>query len=134
MQVQDEMIVRKRIFIQRDFSNGLNVRFQTKFPPELDNKIEREVFENTIVTLNQMYADAERVNAAAYCEGCMACLSGYLLLLCMDTQYQKVLKKISRYIDEQNQSIYSPNGVIITDPFCNGLRSIEFAIYDTPDG
>jgi len=54
-------------------------------------QITRDDFENTISSLNQMYAEAEQVTATTYCEGCFACLTGYLLFLCVDTHYSKVI-------------------------------------------
>ncbi|CAK8680918.1 golgin subfamily A member 7-like [Clavelina lepadiformis] len=131
MQTAEDLPVKKRIFVQRDFSDGMVVKFQSKFPVELDNRIDRDVFEMTIVKLNQMYQEAEEVSASSYCEGCLACLTGYTLLLCVDTHYKKVLKKISKYIDKQNKEQFWPHRVVMKDPFENGLRSIEFIIYET---
>ena len=53
-------------------------------------QIDLDKFVNTIERLNTFYAEAEKVGASTYCEGCFACLTGYLLYLCMETHYQKV--------------------------------------------
>ena len=58
-----------KIFIQRDFSDGTNCRFSTKFPPELENKVDRGTYENTLNNLNQLYAEAERIECKTLCEG-----------------------------------------------------------------
>ena len=52
----------RKIFIQRDYSEGSGVRFQTRFPVELQDKIEREQFEYTVKMMNSMYAEAEKAN------------------------------------------------------------------------
>ena len=46
----------------------------------------------------------------------------------MDTFYQKTLKKVQRYIDEQNQRVYMSKGVMIIDPAERGLRILEIDI------
>ncbi|XP_067909226.1 golgin subfamily A member 7B-like isoform X4 [Heterodontus francisci] len=68
-----------KVFIQRDYTDGILCQFQTKFPPELESR---------------------------------------------------VLKKISKYIQEQNEKIYAPRGLLVTDPIERGLRVIEIAIYE----
>jgi len=54
-------------------------------------KIDRNMFETTLNKLNEFYADAEALSARTYCENCFACLTAYIIYLCMDTHYEKVL-------------------------------------------
>uniref|UniRef100_A0A4W4E3L4 Golgin subfamily A member 7/ERF4 domain-containing protein n=1 Tax=Electrophorus electricus TaxID=8005 RepID=A0A4W4E3L4_ELEEL len=115
-----------KVFIQRDYRDGTVCKFQTKFPEELDNRIERALFEDTIKTLNNYYAEAEKISGQSYLEGCLACASAYIIFLCMETRYEKVLRKISMYIQEQNEKIYAPRGLLITDPVERGMRVISF--------
>ncbi|XP_038316354.1 golgin subfamily A member 7B isoform X1 [Canis lupus familiaris] len=111
-----------KVFIQRDYSDGTICQFQTKFPPELDSRIERQLFEETVKTLNGFYAEAEKIGGSSYLEGCLACATAYFIFLCMETHYEKVLKKISRYIQEQNEKIFAPRGLLLTDPVERGMR------------
>ncbi|MEE6486233.1 hypothetical protein FKM82_014548 [Ascaphus truei] len=60
----------------------------------------------------------------------LACATAYFIFLCMETHYEKVLKKISKYIQEQNEKIYAPRGLLITDPVERGMRVIEISIYE----
>ncbi|XP_044518617.1 golgin subfamily A member 7B [Gracilinanus agilis] len=119
-----------KVFVQRDYSEGTICQFQTKFPPELDNRIERQLFEETVKTLNNFYAEAEKIGGSSYLEGCLACATAYFIFLCMETHYEKVLKKISSYIQEQNEKIFAPRGLLITDPVERGMRVIEISIYE----
>lgn len=48
-----------KVFIQRDYSEGVGVKFETKLPSELQGKIEREEFEEVVSRLNAIYAEAE---------------------------------------------------------------------------
>ncbi|KAA0184035.1 hypothetical protein HAZT_HAZT011022 [Hyalella azteca] len=63
-----------KVFIQRDYSEGTSVKFQTKFPQELNGKvffiwaIEPSIFEQMLNTVNSMYAEAEQMSCGRYCE------------------------------------------------------------------
>uniref|UniRef100_A0A8C2ZI30 Golgin A7 family member B n=1 Tax=Cyclopterus lumpus TaxID=8103 RepID=A0A8C2ZI30_CYCLU len=114
-----------KVFVQRDYSEGTVCRFQTKFPSELDNRIERTLLEETVKTLNSYYVEAEKIGGQSYLEGCLACATAYIVFLCMETRYEKVLKKISGYIKEQNEKIYAPRGLLLTDPTDRGMRVTE---------
>lgn len=37
----------------------------------------------------------------------------------------QVLKKIARYIKDQNEKIYAPRGLLLTDPIERGLRVVS---------
>ncbi|VCX42427.1 unnamed protein product, partial [Gulo gulo] len=117
-----------KVFIQRDYSSGTRCQFQTKFPAELENRIDRQQFEETVRTLNNLYAEAEKLGGQSYLEGCLACLTAYTIFLCMETHYEKVLKKVSKYIQEQNEKIYAPQGLLLTDPIERGLRVVSFFV------
>ncbi|KAK4002970.1 golgin subfamily A member 7 [Daphnia magna] len=119
----------QKVFIQRDYSEGTQVRFQPKFPSELEGKIEREKFEYTLNTLNEVYAEAEKMSCSSCCEGCFACLTAYLLYCCSDTHFEKCLKKVAKFIIEQNERVYVPRGLLIIDPVERGLRVIEICIF-----
>lgn len=41
-------------------------------------------------TLNNYYAEAEKIGGQSYLEGCLACTTAYLIFLCMETRYEKV--------------------------------------------
>ncbi|OCT86556.1 golgin A7 S homeolog isoform X2 [Xenopus laevis] len=130
MAMRLQAAVAGKVFIQRDYTNGTLCQFQTKFPSELENRIDRQQFEETVRTLNNMYAEAEKLGGPSYLEGCLACLTAYTIFLCMETHYEKVLKKITKYIQEQNEKIYAPQGLLLTDPIDRGLRVVEITIYE----
>ncbi|XP_068175622.1 golgin subfamily A member 7-like isoform X2 [Antennarius striatus] len=119
-----------QVFIQRDYSDGTSCRFQVHFPSELEGRVERSLFEDTVKTLNDYYAEAEQVGGGSYLEGGVACATAYLIFLCMETRYEKVLRKVAAYIQEQNQKVYAPRGLLISDPVQRGMRVIEISIYD----
>ncbi|XP_071338042.1 golgin subfamily A member 7-like isoform X1 [Trachinotus anak] len=128
--MRQQAAVAAKVFIQRDYTNGTVCQFQTKFPSELETRIDKQQFEETVRTLNNLYAEAEKLGSQSYIEGCLACLTAYTIFLCMETHYEKVLKKIAKYIQEQNDKIYAPRGLLLTDPIERGLRVIEVTIFE----
>ncbi|KAF0033731.1 hypothetical protein F2P81_013797 [Scophthalmus maximus] len=120
--MRQQAAVAAKVFIQRDYTNGTVCQFQTKFPSELETRLDKQQFEETVRTLNNLYAEAEKLGSQSYIEGCLACLTAYTVFLCMETHYEKVLKKITKYIQEQNDKIYAPRGLLLTDPIERGLR------------
>ncbi|TSM12550.1 Golgin subfamily A member 7 [Bagarius yarrelli] len=120
--LRQQATVASKVFVQRDYTSGTICKFQTKFPAELESRIDKQQFEETIQMLNNLYAEAEKLGGKSYLEGCLACLTAYTIFLCMETHYEKVLKKIAKYIQEQNEKIYAPLGLLLTDPIERGLR------------
>lgn len=114
-----------KVFVQRDYSEGTAVQFQKKFPLELEGRISRSSFEQTIQQVNLYFTQAEKTDGASLFRGCCACLTGYLLYLCVDTHYEKCMKKLARYIHEQNETLYNSKGLKLTSPMERGLRVIE---------
>ncbi|KAM9744461.1 golgin subfamily A member 7B-like isoform 1-T1 [Menidia menidia] len=128
--LQDLRTPAAKVFIQRDYSRGTVCQFQTKFPPELETRVERQLLEETVRRLNLLFGEAELIGGRSFLEGFLACLSAYTAFLCMDTHYEKVLVKISKYIQEQNDKVYGPRGILLTDPIERGLRVIEVTVFE----
>ncbi|XP_029572428.1 golgin subfamily A member 7 isoform X1 [Salmo trutta] len=128
--MRQQAAIAAKVFIQRDYTNGTVCQFQTKFPSELETRIDKQQFEETVRTLNNLYAEAEKLGGSSYLEGCLACLTAYTIFLCMETHYEKVLKKIAKFIQEQNDKIYAPRGLLLTDPIERGLRVVEVTIFE----
>ncbi len=111
----------RKVFIQRDYSEGGGVKFQTRYPVELEGKIDRQLFDYTVNTLNNLYAEAEKANCSTYCEGCMACLTAYIIYFCAETHYEKCLKKVSRFVHEQNEQAEHVARLYVSDSWGSQL-------------
>lgn len=119
----------KKVFIQRDYSQGTSVRFQTAFPPELQGYIDQESFSYLINNINLMYSQGETMSTRVFCESCCACLSAYFLYLCIEPYYDKCARKVGDFIEEQNDLRWKRRGLLVTDPLERGLRVIEITIF-----
>ncbi|OZC10452.1 hypothetical protein X798_02496 [Onchocerca flexuosa] len=120
-----------KIFVQRDYSKGLGVQFETTFPGALDGKISEQAWAYTVTTLNSYYTKAEEVCCGTILETLTGCLSCYISRLFVKTQYEKTLLEISQFLTEQNTNVYLPSGVHLTDPIQRGLRVFEISLIHT---
>ncbi len=121
----------EKVYIQRDFSRGGRpVQFQTRIPEELKGRIDDASFERTVEGINSRYALAEEPGCATWCEGFVGCLTAYTVFLCCDTNYERVLRKVRLYVEQQNERVWNPRGMHITDPALRGLRLIEITILE----
>ena len=99
----------RKVFVQRDFSEGSGVRFATRFPVELEGKIDRQLFDYTNITLNSWYAEVEKGSCSTYCEGCMACLTAKMCLsIQLDISRQSRLL-ISKHNDHLHNVMVGPH-------------------------
>lgn len=108
-------------YVQRDYSKGTKIKFETTLPNELENIISQQEFAEFINSLNEIYLDAEKLK---FCEGCTACLTGYLLYCCIETHKQKCMRKASEFIDTQNE-VWKERGITVFDPMTRGFRILE---------
>lgn len=124
----------RKIYIQRDYSKGLGVRFSAAFPTELTGKIDNDAFDFVIAKVNRIFDDAERVSIFSIFDSLVGCITAYLIFTCYDSYYERCLKRVTRLIQEQNESVWKPKGLLLTDPKDRGLRCIEITILEsTPD-
>ena len=104
-----------KLFIQRDYTEGTTVKFQERFPRELEGKVKNFLFVildefpsflslsqidpskfvDILQHINRIFAKAESISCRAFTENCCACLTGYLILLCIPTHYQRVCSSFS---------------------------------------
>lgn len=117
-----------KVFVQRDYSRGTNCRFVAKMPIELQGKIEEQTFLHTVQGINEIMDEAEKIGFSSYFENCLGCLTGYLSLLCIETHYDKCLRRLAEYVEQQNSITYIPKGLMIINPMERGLRVIEICI------
>ncbi|CAB3406146.1 unnamed protein product [Caenorhabditis bovis] len=131
----------RRVFIQRDYSKGLDVRFETEFPPRFTGMIPRDVWENTIHRINKIFEDAEAINARTIFETVLGCVTCYCSRLVSTSIFDKKLIELKEFLKRENSEIYHKAGLHIMNPMERGLRVIEISILNTieepptrPDG
>lgn len=108
-------------YVQRDYSKGTKIRFETTLPNELENFISQAEFVQFIENLNEIYSDAEKLK---FCEGCAACMTAYLFYCCIDTHKQKCMRRAAEFIENQNE-LWKDRGITVFDPITRGFRILE---------
>ncbi|MFT7808302.1 golgin subfamily A member 7 [Arapaima gigas] len=129
--IRQQAAVAAKVFIQRDYTNGTMCQFQTKFPTELETRIDKQQFEETVRTLNNLYTEAEKLGGQSYLEGCLACLTAYTIFLCMETHYEKVLKKIANGGCELLKSPSLKTEVLVLEDKPSGVPLMQLQPADT---
>ncbi|VDM56954.1 unnamed protein product [Angiostrongylus costaricensis] len=105
----------RKIFIPRDYSQGLNVHFETHFPMAFRGKV-------TLYCSNSCFY--LQVCLATILETLLGCATCYCSRLISDTIYQKKMNTLSEFIDQENQQTYNPAGFHIINPMQRGLRTV----------
>ncbi|CDW51929.1 Golgin subfamily A [Trichuris trichiura] len=116
----------RKIFVRRDYSAGMVVKFSTKLPPELQGRLDPDEFARIITKLNEIYAKAEKITCESVFENVIGFFSCYLAHLCITFQYDKYLRFVSNYLKEQNEKVFIPHGLFVVDPIERGLRVVSF--------
>ncbi|KAG0913674.1 hypothetical protein G6F33_004944 [Rhizopus arrhizus] len=107
----------KSIRIERDYTLGDGItRFYTEYPKDLEGRITSEVFVNTIQEINKRMDYADRLSWRVVFENIMETLSIYLWPIFFSTHYQRAIKALHVFIDSENQLIYHPQYLSISDP------------------
>ena len=127
---ESQMLRNRKVFVQRDYSFGTVVRFQTKFPPELEGQVERVQFEHLIQKVNEIFEQAESLSGKTVLKNCLACMSAFFLYGCMETEYDRCMRRLRQFLDQQNALVWNPRGMTVNDPLTRGLRVLEIEIND----
>ncbi|KAI6219557.1 Erf4 domain-containing protein [Aphelenchoides fujianensis] len=117
-----------KIYVERDYSLGLEVRFHRTFPTALDGLVEEEDWYYTIDTINKLFELAEAVDMGSVGETMVGFLTCYLIRLVMRTRYENKLIEIHKFIEQQNQKVFLPAGLCVTDPVERGFRVLEISV------
>uniref|UniRef100_A0A1I8FFX7 Ras modification protein ERF4 n=1 Tax=Macrostomum lignano TaxID=282301 RepID=A0A1I8FFX7_9PLAT len=93
----------RKVYIQRDYSQGLDCATPPPCAPQLQDRMPEDLFEAAIIL-----AGAENGSVGVYAESCFACLTGYLIYMCMDTHFERSLKEVRKLIEEYNRTVFMP--------------------------
>jgi hypothetical protein len=113
------------IFLARDYTRGLTPRFADSFPNRLVGLVEERVFRETIDKVNSIFEAAEKRTTKLMLRNILSCLSAYTLELCLSNPYDKHLEELTCFINQQNEQVYAPLGLVFGNPLDRGLRVIE---------
>ncbi|KAL1919141.1 uncharacterized protein VTP21DRAFT_2523 [Calcarisporiella thermophila] len=114
--------------IERDYSRGDYTRFKQFFPSELEGRVSGEQFERTMTTINSILESAEGL-APNCCDNLLACLTIYISSLFLPSHFQRCMRQLSKFIEEENKNVYNPIGINLKDPTLCAFLFIEMELY-----
>ncbi|PAV63903.1 hypothetical protein WR25_03277 [Diploscapter pachys] len=122
----------QKVFVCRDYTQGLDIRFLRDFPPSLSPFIAEETWEHTITRINSIFQTADKVCFASVMETLLGCATCYTIRLFSKTIYEKQLIELDEFLKRQNEEIYNPVGLHVLNPMERGLRVIEISLLNVP--
>ena len=63
-----------------------------------------------------MFTEAETLYLSTYCENCCACLTAYLIYLCIDTHYEKVGRYNLEWADSYRSGVLKSYVLCVSAP------------------
>ncbi|KAF9920994.1 hypothetical protein FBU30_009031 [Linnemannia zychae] len=120
------MIVR----IDRDHNIGDEAtRFECEqFPEEFLGRITRAEFKGSVEGINRCMEVAEESLWNCF-DTILDCLSAYTAKHCCGTHYQRSIRKMEAFIEEENKRVYHPAQMHLRDPQKVGMIYLEFELY-----
>uniref|UniRef100_A0A1I7X8M2 Ras modification protein ERF4 n=1 Tax=Heterorhabditis bacteriophora TaxID=37862 RepID=A0A1I7X8M2_HETBA len=128
---------KRKVFVQRDYTSGLNLKFSAYYPLDISSKVNEETWNKFITDLNHQYECAEKVTVISIFETLLGCSTCYLSRLCTRPTFYKKLDEISDYLDQVNKEIMIPRGLYVQNPVEKGFRvllrfQMEITLIDEP--
>jgi len=118
------------ILIERDYSNGLLVRFDETFPEALNGKVTPEEFAHTIQHINLLFRQAETYTWLTCLESFVACATLYTYYICFRPKYSKLMKRLERFLQLENENVYADKGIEWLNPVRNGLLHVTLLVHN----
>jgi hypothetical protein len=121
----------KKIYIQRDYSNGMEIRYLQDYPGELHGKVDEIKWMQFIRELNAHLYEAESVSKSSVAENLFGFLTCYTSRLCLRSTWDRKLADIADLLQEANAD-FVHQGVFVQHPIEKGFRTVEIALLDEP--
>uniref|UniRef100_A0A7E4VEQ5 Ras modification protein ERF4 n=1 Tax=Panagrellus redivivus TaxID=6233 RepID=A0A7E4VEQ5_PANRE len=121
----------QKVFVERDFRDGIGIRFKTDLPDGIRGLITESAYTSTIDNINTLFAEVEEVGTQSAAETFVSCATCYLNRFFAQSRYEKQLARIQAYIAEQNRLTFIPAGIVMTDPMQRGMRVLELSLLAT---
>lgn len=127
----DKFMVVGNAFVQRDYSDGesRDINFESeKFPPQLENRLEPQVFTQCINEINFIFKPLAKKTSYNLIESWVSMFTCFL----WRTRFSKTIARLDDLLDQQNKEIFIPRGLQILNPYRTGFRNIQIVMYKIP--
>ncbi|KAF9544403.1 hypothetical protein EC957_012107 [Mortierella hygrophila] len=116
--------------IDRDHNIGDEAtRFECEqFPEEMLGRVTRAEFKRSVEGVNNCMEVAEESLWNCF-DTLLDCLSAYTAKHCCGTHYQRSIRKMEVFIQEENRRVYHPARMHLRDPQTVGMIYLEFELF-----
>ncbi|KAG9066727.1 hypothetical protein KI688_012636 [Linnemannia hyalina] len=116
--------------IDRDHNIGDEAtRFECEqFPEEMLGRVTRAEFKRSVEGVNNCMEVAEESLWNCF-DTLLDCLSAYTAKHCCGTHYQRSIRKMEMFIQEENRRVYHPARMHLRDPQTVGMIYLEFELF-----
>ncbi|KAG0294235.1 hypothetical protein BGZ96_001538 [Linnemannia gamsii] len=116
--------------IDRDHNIGDEAtRFECEqFPEEMLGRVTRAEFKGSVEGINRCMEVAEESLWNCF-DTLLDCLSAYTAKHCCGTHYQRSIRKMEAFIQEENRRLYHPARMHLRDPQKVGMIYLEFELF-----
>ncbi|KAG0225836.1 Golgin sub A member 7 [Mortierella sp. GBA43] len=106
-----------------------STRFECEqFPEEFAGRITRPQFKATVEGINECMQDAEQ-SVMNCLDTLLDCLTAYTAKYCFGTHYQRAIRRMERFIEQENKRLYHPARMHLRDPQKVGMIYLEFEVF-----
>ncbi|KAI8601109.1 Golgin subfamily A member 7/ERF4 family-domain-containing protein [Dissophora ornata] len=106
-----------------------STRFEhEQFPEEFVDRVTRLQFKVTVEGINECMRDAEE-SMLNCLDTLLDCLTAYTAKYCFGTHYQRAIRRMEEFIEQENRRLYHPARMHLRDPQTVGMIYLEFEIF-----
>ncbi|CAM0138447.1 hypothetical protein VKS41_007060 [Umbelopsis sp. WA50703] len=113
------------IRVERDYAKGDGItKFSLDYPSELEGRITESQLRHTVTTINDILYNAERLSNNVF-DNVMEIVTIYLWPVVFSTNYQRCIKRLLQFIEDENANVYNKQGLTIANPVRNAFLFLE---------
>lgn len=113
-----------KIIIERDYSYLDGVKFIESCPVSLKDKIDLNVFCDSIKKINKLLDEASKNDWAVTFDNLLSIFSFFITHLVLDSKSTRQMALLVRCIDELNQNVFHPKKMHLINPLDTGLLQV----------
>ncbi|KAK3823364.1 MAG: Golgin subfamily A member 7/ERF4 family-domain-containing protein [Benniella sp.] len=99
-----------------------------QFPEEFSGRVTRPQFKATVEGINECMRDAEQ-SLLNCLDTLLDCLTAYTAKHCFGTHYQRAIRRMEEFIEQENKRLYHPARMHLRDPQKVGMIYLEFEVF-----
>ncbi|KAJ1652644.1 hypothetical protein IWQ61_007063 [Dispira simplex] len=122
------------IRVPRDYSQGELRQFTLDYPVQLEGKLSALEFQRYIEKLNALLHDAEAPLFRHAVDNILSYFTLDLYTMLVPTYYDRAMRRVYRYIADENTRLFEPCGLKVTNPNETAFLYLEIKFLNVTPG